>query len=212
MSPVTRYSPLRPNQFSHLSKRRIAISRARLTVTGVLYMCSQTLGAAVAGAVLIYVWGPEKAARYGNIILNTIDSSPPQLLGTSSLPSTLSLTRGCKQHPRRRLLLLTLPNHRPSLPQRSLRLLRPPLPRIRRGPRSPTGRLFRPPTGSLARRIFAGPHHVCEQRHRGGLRRRTAESGEVFCRWYCEEGLVVLVLAHPPPPFSVPSVCMCVCC
>lgn len=31
---------------------------------GILYMCAQTLGGALAGGILLGVWGPKRATRY----------------------------------------------------------------------------------------------------------------------------------------------------
>lgn len=36
----------------------------RLPSLGILYMCAQTLGGALAGGILLGVWGPKRATRY----------------------------------------------------------------------------------------------------------------------------------------------------
>lgn len=56
--PVSRGIPIPHQTFSHTLKT------PPTNKPGVLYLCAQTLGAALAGGVLTGVWGQEKAAAY----------------------------------------------------------------------------------------------------------------------------------------------------
>lgn len=148
-------------------------------------MVGQTAGGALAGGILLGIWGKERAIAYVH---------QPRTRNPScfSKPCTQTAYLFLLQCSWGRLLVRPIAGQPwPNLPQRDLCLLCPPLPGLWRRPRSSPSSPVWPPDGSSARRHVSGAGDFCDERHHSWLCWGADEPGKVLWKWDCENGSVM---------------------